>query len=138
MKTTNVFFIIIILCEKIIFSCVEMLKYPSSPTMFANIFWVLNFSGVMFFGFTAFGYFFMKTYKKEVINVVEQFEKSYKCKIQIHNELKIIQFKFKKEKSLIPKNPQESAQSFQDLIKRDNVSQEFFISSDPPSDQKMN
>lgn len=98
------------------FASYALFVLPSSPKMFSNIFWVVNFCGFILMILVLFGFGFIKAYRIEVLKVIFEFEENYGCKVQVFSKLKLFYFRFKKQVSFTPKNLQKSVNSLNDII----------------------
>ena len=95
-----------------IFSIIDL---PKSPVAFSFLFWILNISAVLVILLTLFGFFFVRPYREVVHTKVLEFEKSFRCKVQILNDFRIIQFKFRKETLVFAQNFEESVPTLNDI-----------------------
>lgn len=105
----------------------------TSPRIFSYVFWQLNFCGLTFLVMSTIGFFQISVYGKQVLQLILHFEKTHKCRIQVLSKLKVFQFRFRKDKLLVPKNPQESAGSFADLDVTRRLPTDFNEDEDSPS-----
>ena len=97
------------------FTLYTILRLPTSPTTVSLVFWVLNVCGMLLLMLTALGFALVKTYREVVGSAVVEFEKSFRCKVQILSEFKLIQFRFKKEKTVFAKHVEESVPTLNDI-----------------------
>lgn len=92
-----------------------IIKLPPSKTTFSLIFWVINACGLMLTILTMIGLLMMKTYGEIIFIQIEKFEKENHCKVQIVEQFKIIQFRFKKDKTTFAIHTELSVSSIHDI-----------------------
>jgi len=92
------------------------LVLPSSPKMFSNIFWVINSCGFILIFLVVFGFGCIRAYRIQVLKLVFEFEQTYHCKVQVQSKARSFCFLFQRQKTHLPKNAQESANTLNDMI----------------------